>query len=1018
LKAPCTSLVLAILAFCGPVCRVGRADLLINEFLTRNSGGYQDEDGDDPDWIEIYNNAASAVDLTDLYLTDDAGELTKWRFPTVTIGAGQYLVVFASDKDRRNPGSPLHTNFKLTSSGEYLALIDADGFTVIHEYAPEYPAQSRNVSYGVSTNAGGPLHYFSPPTPGAANTTVSLGEVKDTTFSVDRGFYTEPFQVTIQTETPSASIRYTLDGSTPSEVSGTLYSGPITVSKTTVLRALAYRTGYRSTDVDTQTYIFIADVLQQPADPAGFPSSWRSTTADYEMDPEIVDHAVYGPQMTNSLTSVPTVSFVTDVDNMFDSATGIYPNSGGRGVAWERPVSVEWFTPDGSEEFQINCGIRLYGGAFRGMGLTRKKSFRLLFKGDYGATKLNFPMFPWDENAVTSYDNLVLRAGANDGWNNWGDADTQYIIDEYMRRTQIAFGRVAGHGRVVHVYINGLYWGIYNIIERPEASFCSMYFGGEKEEWDALNAGSATGEGNTGTWNDMLAQVRAGLADNASYQKIQGNFPDRTPNPAYTDLLDVPNYIDYMFCNIWGGTGDWPGHNYYCAARRPPNDTGFKFFNWDAEGAICVWSSLNANRTGVNNGAGEPYAALRANSEFNLRFGDQAHRHMFNGGAVTPDEAHARYETLADEIEPAIIAESARWGDQRGGSPYTQAHWQSKRDYVLNTYMPQRTAIVVQQLRNAGLYPSIDAPVFSQHGGVIGKGAGLTITAADTIYYTLDNTDPREYGTSNAVGTAYAGPITLTYNVVVKARARSAGGEWSALNEAVFLIAEPSALRVTEVMYNPRDPVGVETNGGYTDGDFEFIELSNTGTGTVGLAGLELTDGVSFEFTSGNVLTLATGEHVVVVRNLAAFTNRYDNWTNMHIAGEFEGALANGGEQVTLTDGLGTNVLSFTYNDARGWPPAPDGAGHSLVARTMAGQGEGRWTTAGTGAPAQRSTVRPARWTRPRPTRWSSTSSWPTPTTAIPCTPSTIPTTGSSCSTAVPPRFRWPAGISVTRLRI
>jgi len=917
-------------------------DLVISEFLAVNNNGYQDEDDDCSDWIEIHNTSDATVDLADLCLTDDADELSKWRLPSFMLDAGLYLVVFASGKDRAESGSPLHANFKLSGDGEYLALVGVDGATVIHEYAPEFPEQSGDVSYGIGTNESGQLQYFFPPTPGDANTTTSLGEVKDTKFSVDRGFYTEPFEVAITTKTAGAGIRYTLDGSAPSEVHGTVYSGPITISKTTVLRAMAHKTSWRSTDVDTQTYVFPADVLQQPPDPAGFPSSWRGTAADYGMDPDIVNHPEYGPQLVDSLMSIPTVSFATEVDSMFDSSTGIYPNSGGRGERWERPVSVEWFTTDGSEEFQVDCGVRIYGGAFRGMNLTRKKSFRLLFKGIYGPTKLNFPLFPWEENDAGRYDNLVLRAGANDGWNNWGKQKTQYIIDEYMRRMQLAFGQQVGRGRFVHLYINGLYWGIYNIIERPEASFCAEYYGGDKEDWDALNAGGATGDSNRDSWNAMLGQVRNGLSDNESYQRIQGNNPDRTPNPAYDDLIDVDNYIDYMLCNFWGGTGDWPGHNYYCACRRPPDATGFKWFCWDAEGAICVWSSLNANRTGVSNGAGEPYAALRQNSEFQLRFGDHAQRHLFNGGAATPARARRLYETLASEVELATIAESARWGDQwRTDQPYTVDDWRTMRDYVLDTYMPQRTGVVLQQLRNADLYPSIDAPVFSPHGGVVGRGETLTITAADTVYYTLDNTDPREYGTGAILGTEYTAPIVLTHNVVVKSRARSSQGEWSALNEAVFLLAEPSPLRVTEVMYSPRNPTGTETNGGNSADDFEFIELQNTGGETVGLAGTKLTDGVSFDFTSGDVLTLDAGEYVVVVRSLSAFTNRYGNPVGMRIAGEYEGALDNGGEEVSLADGLGSNVLAFTYNDSRGWPLAANGAGHSLVARTLWGQDEG-----------------------------------------------------------------------------
>jgi hypothetical protein len=137
-----------------------------------------------------------------------------------------------------------------------------------------------------------------------------------------------------------------------------------------------------------------------------------------------------------------------------------------------------------------------------------------------------------------------------------------------------------------------------------------------------------------------------------------------------------------------------------------------------------------------------------------LLFADHTHRHLFNNGPATPDASYARYKKLADQVELAIIAESARWGDMARGTPYTQADWRSMRDYILGTYMPQRPAIVLSQLRGAGLYPSVIAPVFYvngvyKHGGYVQSGSQLTMTPANaTIYYTLDGSDPRLIGGS------------------------------------------------------------------------------------------------------------------------------------------------------------------------------------------------------------------------------------------------------------------------------
>ncbi len=589
--------------------------------------------------------------------------------------------------------------------------------------------------------------YFVAPTPNQVNVSGAVDLVAAPELSRERGFYSTPFSLSIFCDTPGATIRYTTNGTKPTEVSGLTYTGPVTISTTMCLRVAAFKPGWMSSPVQTHTYVFPDQVLRQPKSPPGFPTTWGSTAADYEMDPDVVNNATYRTQAKASLLSLPTMSIVTTVDNLF-GAQGLHADPWGQGVQWERPVSVEWINPDGSTGFQVDAGLRIYGGAFRGYNLTRKKTFRLMFKRDYGPTKLNFKLFEEDE-AATSFDMIILRGGANDGWNDWGRENTQYIIDEFMRRTQLALGQVAVHGTFVHLYLNGLYWGLYNVTERPVEQFCASYFGGDEEEWDAINRGEARGDSNLTTWNAMLSRARAGLSDPASYQRIQGNNADGTRNPAYDDLLDVDNYIDYMFSNFWGGTGDWPGHNYYAACRRPPNSTGFKFFNWDAEGGIVIWSSLNANVTNVRDGAAIPYAALRQNPEFCLLFADHAQKHLFNDGPGTVNPSYERYKKLADEVEPAIIAESARWGDQSSSTPYTLAHWRSTRDYILGTYMPQRPAVVLSQLKSAGLYPASVAPVFNingapKQGGVVPSNSLLTMgVAKGRVYYTTDGSDPR-----------------------------------------------------------------------------------------------------------------------------------------------------------------------------------------------------------------------------------------------------------------------------------
>jgi len=788
-------------------------------------------------------------------------------------------------------------------------------------------------------------HFLAIGTPGEANTSEYWLYVEDTEFSYDRGFYDEPFDLEITSDTVGAEIYYTTDGSDPSSSNGTLYADPITISTTSVVRAIAYKAAHAPTNVDTHTYIFLNDVLTQPTDPDGFPTSWNGTAADYEMDPDVVEDPLYQDLLIEAMQSIPSMSIVMNNDDMFGSS-GIYSNSGAQGVAWERPTSLEWINTDGTTGFQVDAGIRIYGGAFRGMGLTRKKSFRLFFKADYGPTKLDYDVFGVD-GAVTSFDTLILRGGSNDGWNNWGRDKTQYIVDEYMRRTQLALGEPGSHGTFVHLYINGLYWGLYNPVERPDVSFSADYFGGEKEDWDSIHDGQPTGESNTATWSEMINQVRVGLVDNVEYEKIQGNNPDGSDNPAYHDMLDVDNFIAYMFANFWGGTGDWPSHNWYAAGHRPPNDSGFKFYNWDSEGAIIIWSGLTTNNLGVNNGntPGEVWAAIRQNAEFKMRFADHAHRWLFNDGAATPEASRARYEELANTVELAIMTESARWGDQASATPYTHAHWEGWKDYILDTYMPQRPGILLQNLKNADLYPDTEAPSFNingsyQHGGTVGLGDSLTITApAGSIYLTTDGSDPRPYGGGAPdAGDLYSGAIVLNEGQHVKARVYdSVSGQWSALNEATYYIDLAPDMRITEIMYNPAPPTQGEIDAGFADNDdFEYIEIKNiSATETLPLAGLRMTNGVRYTF--GDV-SVGPGEYVIVAANPAAFQHRYSGFSGT-VAGPFDSTtLSNAGERLQLDSPVGGVIHDFGFND--GWYDHTDGDGFSLTIRDPQGASE------------------------------------------------------------------------------
>jgi len=740
---------------CVLAIQTGRCDaVVINEVMASNSQTASDGQGQYDDWIELHNPGRSAEDVGGMYLTDDAAVPRKWQIPTdeasATRIAGRAFLVIWADGDTED--GPLHAGFRLNAGGGELHLYASDGSTLVDSVA--YGEQVPDVSLGRNPDGDGEWRFFGTATPGAPNARAYEGAVAPVTFSHRRGLYDSPFELTLDCATPGAAIHYTLDGSIPFSTerntpTGRLYTGPIVVFATTCIRAVATKPDWMPCQAQTHSYLFLSEVPGQGASPVGYPSDWRGRAADYGMDAEIVDDPRYKELMEGALRSLPSMSLVMTKEDLFDRNTGIYANSGSSGQSWERPGSIELIYPDGRKGFQCDCGVRIQGGYFRTPSASSKKSFRLLFKGLYGATKLRYPLF--GDDAADEFDTITLRGGANDGYTWTGNERyAQFTRDEFARALHLDMGQAASHGMFVHLYVNGLYWGLYNPCERPDGSFSASYYGGDKEDWDVFRHKSFTAsQGNREALNAMLSLCQEAADSIEAYQRVQGNDPAGRRNPDYPHLLDVTNYIDYMIVNMWAGNFDWPWNNYWLGRKRTADSTGFKFYCWDTEDImLSSRSPLTINRLSDGREVGQMHASLRQNAEYRLRFADRVHRVFFNGGVLAADSLVAHYEEMAGGIEMAVIPELARWGDQHNRNPDLD-DWYAMRDQILETYLPQRSAIVLGQFRSAGLYPNVDAPVFHiggtyQHGGQVATGEALSMgESAGTVWYTLDGSDPR-----------------------------------------------------------------------------------------------------------------------------------------------------------------------------------------------------------------------------------------------------------------------------------
>jgi hypothetical protein len=914
-----------------------RDDLVISEFQA-SAGALVDEDREPQDWIEILNRGAIDVRLAGWSLTDDPADPGKWVFPDLVLAFGQSIVVFASAKDRRPvDGKPLHANFKLNAAGEYLGLYSSESpRRAVHEFRPAYPEQRPYHSYGITIE--GEPGYFDLPTPGKPNdpTAIFPGFTADPTATPERGFFDGSVEVRLSCATPNASIFYTTDGSEPSPTNGSAYAGPISLEgapgKAVIpLRAAAYSETLLPSNTITHSYLFAAQVLRQPARIDGFPTTWGAVEpADYAMDPLVLNAAGATDRAMEALETLPALSIALPVADFLDARRGIYANGAQEGLAWERAASAEFIYPSGEKrDQQIDCGLRIQGGSSTDNFKSKKLSMRLLFKGDYGSATLRHRVF--DDSPVDIFDTLVLDAHLNLVWTHPDHGQrvrSQYVRESLMNDLQNAMGQVGVHGRWMNLFVDGVFWGVYEVHERPDDSFSAQHFGGEKEDYDCIRHGDSSEidmvvGGDSRHWRQTVAQART-----------VGNNLER--HVSLADVVDLANLADYMLLNFWSGNDDWPRHNWYVSRRRADGEK-WRFFSWDAE---HVLKDVSINVTGASAPSGispaEIFTPLRQSAEFRMLFADRAHRHFFNGGPLYVDPVNrnwdpehpernrpaALYMKRIAEIDDAIVLESARWGDvRRPGQPYTRDNeWMTELNALLRNYFPQRSLNVLNQLRAINLYPRTQAPVFNRHGGRIETGFALEMSLPDgqagTIHYTLDGGDPRVFGSGEVspAAIAYAGPLSLPDTVTVKARTFD-GANWSALNEATFTVPAPAdALRLTEIHYNP------------AEGESEFVEIFNAGASTVGLDGLRFSRGIEFRFTSGQ--TLPPGAFLVLVADPVAFRARHPE---VEIGGVFVGSLDNAGEEIALADAGGQEFLLVGYDDERGWPIAADGFGRSLV---------------------------------------------------------------------------------------
>jgi hypothetical protein len=889
--------------------------VVISELIATEVNGVLDEKKQPQEWIELRNALPEWVDLSGSYLTDNANDLAKWKFPSGLIPPNGFVVILADGLGVAPAGSTnLHANFSLDATGEWLGLVRSDGSTIASQLT--VPAMFPGVSYGIGSdgNAG----YLKAPTPGKANGATSEFGENEVIFSQPHGFYTNAFSLELTATVPDSVIRYTLDGSRPTVVTGTIYSGPInvapnssaTIRGTRIVRAIAVSSRAAYAGVKSQTYLFVNGSAGPTFDGVVGQSQLKTT---------ITRNPAYAPLMSDAFLALPAVSVILPSG----------PN------ATERLGSVELLDPAGQEEgFQIDCGIEATGTTSLS---SPKLSMAAKFRSKYGLSKLKYPVFArgsmLPEGAATEFKELRLRSHSHDTFFWLGtrenppvpygsppvrrSGDAQLVRNPWIDEMQLFMGQPGKHGRQVHLFLNGVYNGIYHVHEHPDEDFMASYYPGTSDDYHstaAATGGSIHGTGDS--WTVPWKALHASL----------GNFS------AAKRWVDMTNLCDYMLLSFYAGNDwDWSSqHNWSAAGPRFADKGGWKFFEQDSDVSL---QDVSADCTDQDVPDGI-FTALMRLADFKVLFRDRVYKHCFNDGMLTPAKAGGLYDARMNEISTAIVAESARW--QPSSSIATlpwdrDQEWTNEWKYFRDTFFPKRTTNLLAQLRRRTGWWPFDPPELSHSSGTVPAGYSLSFTAKlGSIYYTTDGSDPRQQGgAANPAAVKISSGATLTIDAAIHILARIfSGTDWSALVEASLvpdniMPASASNLVISEIQYHPLDQSGNE-----------FIELLNTSAAPLDLSDFSLSQGVVYRFPRPTVL--AAGERIAVAKDMALFAARYQTVSSpyyrqgVRVLGPWEGSLANDGETIVVQAPDGSAIFSCAYGTTGDWPGRADGKGSSL----------------------------------------------------------------------------------------
>ena len=550
--------------------------LVINEILTSNTSVITDEDGMYQDWIELFNNGSATMNLLGFGLSDDPAIWNKWQFPNVSLAPGQYLLVWASDKNRAIAGNPLHTNFKISASGETITLSNAAGSIIDSVPATIIPI---DVSFGRYPNGVGNFVYFGSPTPNTINSNVGYSSfLNSPVFSQQSGFFTTGFNLTLSSTDSGSTIIYTMDGSEPDEnnLGGTTYN-----YKNQYARNVGQSSGaFLQKSFETLTYnnpISVVDRTLEPNDISTISSTYDFSPLYVPSNPifkgTVIKAKVIKAGALSSKTitknyfisplgkdrfTLPVLSLSLSENKLFDYTNGIYVagkdfddwraantnevadyeigNFARKGITSERTANLNYFV-NGVEVLNQNVGIRVHGSYSR---IYPSKSLNLYARSDYGMDKMPYKFFL--DESYTYYERVTLKNSSGDFFHTmFRDAMNHELVKTLRFETEAY--------QPIITFVNGEYWGILGIREKYDNVYFKQVYGIPKDQVDVLENDGDIEEGDNLDYINLRTYFQNNsLASDANFNYIKTR-------------IDPENFTDYFVTNIFAQNGDWPGNN-------------------------------------------------------------------------------------------------------------------------------------------------------------------------------------------------------------------------------------------------------------------------------------------------------------------------------------------------------------------------------------------------------------------------------------------------------------------------